>query len=418
MDFRVRPNQVYSYIQGRSGRKQLYIGFDAIPPPGRKHCCPWGASIGLGFDFRNEHGIITECVNDYEEFISKVCKATVLFDATFGKLGLGGYREPANEFWESEPVTADKTWKYPVDITQNWLFFGRRFTPEAITGMGSLDDFVDECIRVFDVICEGGYYHVGNKLPPHKHRINPSLSFDNFVTGKSNELAHAAALDVVESPGMTYNPLFIYGGVGLGRTHLLHAIGNEFKLKSPQARICYVHATNFVSDVVRAFKTKKFDEFKIFYNSLDLLLFDDIQYISDKPGTQQELCYALNSLIGNNKQVVITCDTTPTEIYGITPRLRSRFSGGLTVAVEPPDLEMRVAILLNKSASNNNPIGEDVAYFVAKHVRADIGEDIRKLEGVLKRIAAFALFHHRPITVDLVKEALAAERSYLEDDRA
>lgn len=232
--------------------------------------------------------------------------------------------------------------------------------------------------------------------------INTNLIFDNFVTGKANQLAHAAAIQVAEAPGYMYNPLFIYGGVGLGKTHLLHAIGNLVKTERPEARICYIHATNYISSVVKAFQTKKFDEFKAFYNSLDLLLIDDIQFIADKPGTQQEFFYTLNSLIDNNKQVVITCDTFPKEISGIEPRLTSRFSCGLTVAIEPPGLEMRVAILLQKAASNQFPVGEDIAFFVAKHVRSNV----RELEGALNRIEAYAKFHKRQVSLDVAKEAL------------
>ncbi len=235
-----------------------------------------------------------------------------------------------------------------------------------------------------------------------QNKLNPLLSFENFVIGKANQLAHAAAIQVAETPGTTYNPLFIYGGVGLGKTHLLQAIGNHIKQGNNRAKVCYVHATNYISDVVRAFQTKKFDEFKQFYNSLDLLLIDDIQFIADKPGTQQEFFYILNSLIDAHKQVVITCDTFPKEISGMTPRLTSRFSWGLTVAVEPPELEMRVAILLQKAALSNNPINEDVAFFIAKHVRSNI----RELEGALKRIDAYSRFHKRAITIDLAKEAL------------
>lgn len=234
------------------------------------------------------------------------------------------------------------------------------------------------------------------------NKLNPSLVFENFVTGKANQLAHAAAIQVAETPGVAYNPLFIYGGVGLGKTHLLQSIGNLVSKQNPQARICYIHATNYISGVVRAFQTKNFDEFKQFYNSLDLLLIDDIQFIADKPGTQQEFFYTLNSLIDTNKQVVITCDTFPKEITGIEPRLTSRFTCGLTVAIEPPGLEMRVAILLQKSAASGSPISEDVAFFIAKHVRSNI----RELEGALNRIEAFARFHKRPITIDLAKEAL------------
>lgn len=233
-------------------------------------------------------------------------------------------------------------------------------------------------------------------------KLNGSLAFENFVTGKANQLAHAAAMQVANFPGTIYNPLFIYGGVGLGKTHLIQSIGNLVKKDNPQAKICYVHATNYITDVVRAFQTKKFDEFKQFYNSLDLLLIDDIQFIADKPGTQQEFFYTLNSLIDSNKQVVITCDTFPKEISGIEARLTSRFSCGLTVAVEPPGLEMRVAILLQKATALNHPIMEDVAFFIAKHVRSNI----RELEGALNRILAYAKFHKEIITVESSKEAL------------
>jgi len=241
-----------------------------------------------------------------------------------------------------------------------------------------------------------------SKTPRNHSKLNGSLAFENFVTGKANQLAHAAAMQVANFPGTMYNPLFIYGGVGLGKTHLLQSIGNLVKNENPLAKICYVHATNYVSDVVRAFQTKKFDEFKQFYNSLDLLLIDDIQFIADKPGTQQEFFYTLNSLIDSNKQVVITCDTFPKEISGIEARLTSRFSCGLTVAVEPPGLEMRVAILLQKATTLNHPIKEDVAFFIAKHVRSNI----RELEGALNRILAYAKFHKENITVESSKEAL------------
>jgi chromosomal replication initiator protein len=240
------------------------------------------------------------------------------------------------------------------------------------------------------------------KVHKGSNRLNPSLSFDNFVTGKANQLAHSAAIQVSEAPGTMYNPLFIYGGVGLGKTHLLQAIGNHTKHENAQAKVCYVHATNYISDVVKAFQTKKFDEFKQFYNSLDMLLIDDIQFIADKPGTQQEFFYTLNFLIDSHKQVVITCDTFPKEISGMTPRLTSRFSWGLTVAIEPPGLEMRVAILLQKAARSGYSISEDVAFFIAKHVRSNI----RELEGALKRVDAYSKFHRRAITVELAKEAL------------
>lgn len=243
---------------------------------------------------------------------------------------------------------------------------------------------------------------VSQKKPEKKFTINSSLTFETFVLGKANQLAHAAALQVAESPGESYNPLFIYGGVGLGKTHLIQSIGNHVKQINPKAKIFYVHATNYISDVVKAFQTKKFDEFKQFYNSLDLLLIDDIQFIADKPGTQQEFFYTLNSLIDGHKQVVITCDTFPKEISGIEPRLTSRFSWGLTVAVEPPNLEMRVAILLQKAARSKNPIEESVAFFIAKNVRSNI----RELEGALIRVEAYSKFHRQPISIEVAKEAL------------
>lgn len=234
-----------------------------------------------------------------------------------------------------------------------------------------------------------------------------SLLFENFVTGKSNQLAHDAAIQAAKSPDIAYNPLVIYGGVGLGKTHLLQAIGNQFMRENTQAKVCYVHATRYLSDVVRAFQTKQIDEFKRYYTSLDLLLVDDIQLITDKPVTQQEFLCILNSLTDNNKQVVITCDSSPNEMHGFNPHLLSRLCGGLTALVDQPCIEMCVSILLNKSANINNPIGEDVAYFVVQNVRSDIKNDIRKLEGALKRIVAFARFNNRQITVDLAKEALS-----------
>lgn len=240
------------------------------------------------------------------------------------------------------------------------------------------------------------------KISKSASKLNPMLTFDSFVTGKANQLAHAAGLQVAETPGKTYNPLFVYGGVGLGKTHLLQSIGNLVAKENNDAKICYIHATNYVSGVVKAFQNKSFDEFKQYYNSLDLLLIDDIQFIADKPGTQQEFFYTLNSLIDTNKQVVISCDTFPKEISGIEPRLTSRFTCGLTVAIEPPGLEMRVAILLQKAANSATPITEDVAFFIAKHVRSNI----RELEGALNRIEAYARFHKKEISIDLAKEAL------------
>jgi chromosomal replication initiator protein len=233
-------------------------------------------------------------------------------------------------------------------------------------------------------------------------RINPGFNFDNFVSGRANQLARAAALQIADNPGMAYNPLFIYGGVGLGKTHLLQAIGNTVRHANPDARISYIHANDYVDDVVKAYLNKQFDDLKRRYMSLDLLLIDDIQFLAKKDRTQEEFFYVFNSLIENKKQIVITCDTFPKEISGLDDRLKSRFAWGLTVAVEPPELEMRVAILLAKAQAETVKLDESVAFFIAKQVRSNV----RELEGALKRVIAFSRFHEKPITMELVKEAL------------
>jgi chromosomal replication initiator protein len=233
-------------------------------------------------------------------------------------------------------------------------------------------------------------------------RLNPAFTFETFVAGKANELARAAALQVAERAGTAYNPLFIYGGVGLGKTHLIQAIGNRLREHAPESRIRYIHAEQYVSDVVRAYQHKAFDEFKRYYHSLDLLLVDDIQFFSGKSRTQEEFFYAFNALIEARKQVVITCDTYPKEISGIESRLISRFGWGLTVAVEPPELEMRVAILLKKAEAEGVRLEDSVAFFLAKHIQSNV----RELEGGLKRVLAFSRFSGREISVDLCREAL------------
>jgi chromosomal replication initiator protein len=233
-------------------------------------------------------------------------------------------------------------------------------------------------------------------------RLNPTFTFDSFVTGKANQLARAAALQVAEHPGTAYNPLFIYGGVGLGKTHLLQAIGNLVQDRNPNAKIRYIHAEQYVSDVVRAYQHKAFDGFKKYYHSLDLLLIDDIQFFSGKTRTQEEFFYAFNALIEAHKQVIITCDTYPKEISGMEDRLISRFGWGLTVAIEPPELEMRVAILIKKAEADGIHLVEDVAFFIAKHIQSNV----RELEGGLKRVIAYSNFAGQPISVELAREAL------------
>ena len=233
-------------------------------------------------------------------------------------------------------------------------------------------------------------------------KLNPSLTFDNFIIGKANQLAFAAATQVAGLPGVSYNPLFIYGGVGLGKTHLLQAIGNQIYLNKPQTKISYMHAERYVADVVRAYQTNKFEEFKQFYHSLDVLLIDDIQFFAGKAKTQEEFFYAFNTLVDSHKQVILTSDTFPKEISGLESRLVSRFGWGLTVAIEPPELEMRVAILLKKAALSGHSLNDEVAFFIAKHVNSNV----RELEGALKRVEAYAKFHKRIISVETAKESL------------
>src|SRR4051794_17666199 len=240
--------------------------------------------------------------------------------------------------------------------------------------------------------------------PPiqERSRLNRGFTFDSFVTGKANQLARAAAIQVSENPGTSYNPLFVYGGVGLGKTHLVQAIGNQVADRRPQARIRYIHAEQYVTDVVRAYQQKSFDEFKRYYHSLDLLLIDDIQFFSNKGRTQEEFFYAFNALVEAHKQIVITCDTYPKEIAGMEERLISRFGWGLTVAIEPPELEMRVAIVLKKAEADAVAVSEEIAFFIAKHIRSNV----RELEGALKKVLAFSRFNARELSLDLAKEAL------------
>ena len=228
------------------------------------------------------------------------------------------------------------------------------------------------------------------------------FTFENFVAGKANQLARAAAMQVAEHPGTSYNPLFIYGGVGLGKTHLIHAVGNYVLAHHPRAKVRYLHAAQYISDVVRAYQQKSFDEFKRYYHSLDLLLIDDIQFFTGKDRTQEEFFYAFNALIEAHKQLIITCDTYPKDLAGIDERLKSRFSWGLSVAVEPPEPEMRVAIILKKAEAVSVTISEEVAFFIAKHIRSNV----RELEGALKSVMAYARFNGKEITLDSAKEAL------------
>jgi len=235
-----------------------------------------------------------------------------------------------------------------------------------------------------------------------KTRLNPAFTFDTLVTGRANDLARAAAQQVALNPGTSYNPLFVYGGVGLGKTHLIHALGNEVHRQNPKKVIRYVHAEDYYADVVRAYQQKSFDVFKRYYRSLDLLLIDDIQFFNNKNRTQEEFFYAFNALLEAKKQIVITSDTYPKDVTGLEDRLISRFDWGLTVAIEPPELEMRVAILKKKAEAERIEVSDDVAFLIAKNLRSNV----RELEGALKKVLAFARFHGREINLEVAKEAL------------
>ena len=236
----------------------------------------------------------------------------------------------------------------------------------------------------------------------HFSNLNPNFIFDNFVEGKANQLALAAARQVSENPGTAYNPLFIYGGVGLGKTHLIHAIGNAVLKKKKNARIVYLHSERFVADMVKALQTNTIDRFKKYYRSLDVLLIDDIQFFAKKTVSQEEFFHTFNALLEGNRQVILTCDRYPKEVDGLEDRLKSRFGWGLTQAIDPPELEMRVAILMSKAEKTKTKLPDEVAFFIAKRIRSNV----RELEGALKRVIANANFTGRQITLDFVREAL------------
>ena len=236
----------------------------------------------------------------------------------------------------------------------------------------------------------------------HKHRLNSALTFDTLVEGTANRMARAAAMHVATAPGHMYNPLFIYGGVGLGKTHLMHAIGCKLLEDKPNSKVLYIHAEQFVSDVVKAYQRKTFDEFKERYHSLDLLLIDDVQFFANKDRTQEEFFNAFEALLTKKSHIVMTSDTYPKGLADIHERLVSRFDSGLTVAIEPPELEMRVAILITKSRLEGSEMPEEVAFFVAKNVRSNV----RELEGALRKILAYSRFNQKEISIQLAREAL------------
>ncbi|WP_284618366.1 chromosomal replication initiator protein DnaA [Aquabacterium humicola] len=244
----------------------------------------------------------------------------------------------------------------------------------------------------------------GGHLPPaaHSHRLNTALTFDTLVAGRANQMARTAALHVAGAPGVMYNPLFIYGGVGLGKTHLIHAVGNALLKDRSDARVLYLHAEQFISDVVKNYQRKTFDELKAKYHSLDLLLIDDVQFFAGKDRTQEEFFNAFEALLAKRAHIIMTSDTYPKGLVDIDERLTSRFDAGLTVAIEPPELEMRVAILIRKAQAEGTEMPEDVAFFIAKNVRANV----RELEGALRKVLAYSRFSHKDINIGLAREAL------------
>lgn len=249
-------------------------------------------------------------------------------------------------------------------------------------------------LRSMDTIIEGKLRHRG--------RLNPESTFDNFIEGKSNQLARAAATQVAENPGYAYNPLFIYGGVGLGKTHLMHAIGNHMLTKNPDAKIVYLHSETFAATMVTALQLNAMNEFKRFYRSMDALLIDDIQFFAGKERSQEEFFHTFNALLEGGQQIILTCDRFHKEINGLEERLKSRFGWGLTVAVEPPELETRAAILIKKAALCDVELPNDAAMFIAQRLRSNV----RELEGALKRVIAHANFVGGPIDLELIKDAL------------
>jgi chromosomal replication initiator protein len=278
--------------------------------------------------------------------------------------------------------------------------------PEVVLDVGTRAGAAAPVVAV-----NGGHQTAANGSPARARRLAPSVlggpinsgfTFDSFVEGKSNQLAKAAAIQVAGNPGRAYNPLFIYGGVGLGKTHLMHAVANRIKENNSEARLAYVHSERFVSDMVKSLQHNTINDFKTAYRSLDALMIDDIQFFAGKERSQEEFFHTFNALLESQQQVILTCDRYPKEVDGLEERLKSRFGWGLTVAIEPPELETCVAILMSKAAMTQVDLPEEVAFFVAKRIRSNV----RELEGALRRVVATSNFTGRPITLDLVKEAL------------
>ena len=283
--------------------------------------------------------------------------------------------------------------------------FAEGLAPEVALDVGTRAQAAAQVARVAEVPQGGaGGAARPRKLPPTVlgSRINAEFTFDSFVEGKSNQLAKAAAIQVAGNPGKAYNPLFIYGGVGLGKTHLMHAVANKLRERNSEARLAYVHSERFVGDMVKALQHNTINDFKTAYRSLDALMIDDIQFFAGKERSQEEFFHTFNALLESQQQVILTCDRYPKEVDGLEERLKSRFGWGLTVAIEPPELETCVAILMSKAAMTHVDLPEEVAFFIAKRIRSNV----RELEGALRRVVATSNFTGRPITLEFAKEAL------------
>ena len=278
-----------------------------------------------------------------------------------------------------------------------------RATPRAAATGAPLAGHAVQALNLRDLPGAGALPSARSLAPAATtHRLNTALTFDTLVPGRANQMARTAALHVAGAPGAMYNPLFIYGGVGLGKTHLVHAVGNSLLKDNPNARVLYLHAEQFISDVVKNYQRKTFDELKAKYHSLDLLLIDDVQFFAGKERTQEEFFNAFEALLAKRAHIIMTSDTYPKGLVDIDERLTSRFDAGLTVAIEPPELEMRVAILLAKARAEAADMPEDVAFFIAKNVRANV----RELEGALRKVLAYSRFSHKDVNIALAREAL------------
>jgi len=320
------------------------------------------------------------------------------------------------------PEQQFNTWIRPLQAVEDGpvlkLLAPNRFVVDWLNEhyLGRIEELLGGAGSDSQVVVEVGSRQVSSNTPtiapirpdptpsgaPVVSRLNAGFSFDNFVEGKSNQLAKAAALQVGENPGKSYNPLFIYGGVGLGKTHLMQGIGNAMVKKNPAARVSYIHSERFVGDMVKGLQHNTISEFKRSYRSLDALLIDDIQFFAGKERSQEEFFHTFNALLEGQKQIVLTCDRFPKEVNGLEERLKSRMGWGLTVAIEPPELETSVAILMSKAANEGTVLPEEVAFFIAKRIRSNV----RELEGALRRVIANSTFTGRPISLDFAKEAL------------